>query len=216
MNITKEKKAELLNILYSKKLFGIKYINQFNIKMTKNNNNKLPIEINELESYVTNCSLCELYKSKISSSFGNGNVNSKVFFVTLYNLPETEKEFKNIKDMIEMKLNLDINDIYITNILKCNTKKYKNNLDSEIEKCLVYLEQQIDIVKPELIITFGEVFKNLTKINDKLMDVSGNLYMYKNIKTIPLMEFDFINKNPSYRDKMNKDILKIKNILDRK
>jgi len=216
MNITKEKKAELLNLLYSKKLFGIEYIHQFNFKAVKNNKNKLPIKINELEAYVNNCSLCELYKSKISTSFGNGNLYSKIFFITFNAQLETEKEFKSIKDMIETKLNLDINDIYMTNILKCNTKNYKSSLSCEVEKCLVYLEQQIDILKPELIITFGEVFTNLMKNSDKIIDVSGNLYMYKNVKVIPLMEFDFINKNPSYIDKMNKDILKIKNILDRK
>ncbi len=214
--ITKEKKIELLNILNTQKLFGIEHINHFDLGVEQTNKNQLPMEINELSSYVDNCSLCELSKSKIASSFAMGDVNSKIFLISLRNSFRGEKGFSNIKDMVENGLNVNINDIYMTNILKCDVQKSKSILDSEVKKCLIYLEQQINILKPELIITFGEAFKYLMKNNDEIIDVSGNVYIYKNIKLIPLLEFDFIHKNPSYKDKMIRDIIKIKNIMDKK
>ena len=216
MNITKEKKQALLHLLKSKKMFGIEHMNSINFKEKIVYTNELPLEMNILEEYVSNCSLCDLAKSKSSFDFAVGNENSKIVIITLKSIVNNKKEFDDLKLMCEKVLHTDINHIYMTNILKCNVKIEKDNLDDEIKKCLNYLKQQIRIIEPTFIITFGDAFKYLTNNNDDILDLSGNLFEYNGINTFPLLGLDFIMKNPSYKEKMFNDLKKIKKTMDEK
>ncbi|MDC0932587.1 uracil-DNA glycosylase family protein [Arcobacteraceae bacterium] len=216
MNITEKVKIELLQILKMKKIFGLEYMNQLDFQNYTSMESNLPSSLEVLNEYVSNCSLCELSKVKTSTSFVKGNMNSKILIVTLNDTLDKEKEFTYVENTFQEVLKLSINDIYMTNILKCNTDKYKENFDTEVSKCIHYLEQQISLIRPEIIITFGTSFKYMMENKDVLTDISGNLYNYRGIKLIPLLGIDFISKNPSYKKRMFNDIIKIKNIMDEK
>lgn len=216
MNITKQIKSEIIHILKMKKLIGIEHITPVSFSRKTNNKLSLPDEILNLEEYVKNCSLCELSKSKESILFGKGNNTSEIYIVGLNYNYEDDKKFFLIKKMIENVIKLNINETYMTNILKCNSNKLQNNFDVEVNSCIHYLEKQITISKPKLIITLGNAFDYMIKSGEDIMDVSGSLFSYNGIKLIPLMDPDFIYKNPSYKEKMFQDLQKIKNIMDEK
>ena len=216
MNITQEQKSELLYLLKYKKIFGIEHIGLIDFKKETKQLDELPLTLDLLSDYVSNCSLCELSKSKVSFDFDRGDNKSKVMIITMNNDSTTKRDFSNYRSMIEYELNININDIYMTNILKCSVRTGQNIRNDEIYKCLNYTEQQIRILKPNLIITFGKVFNYLMHNNENIIDVSGNQYEYTGIKLVPLMDLDFINKNPSYKEKMYIDLKKIKKLLDKK
>lgn len=211
--MTQEIQKELLYILKKKKLLGVKYV-EIPI-LSKNNEFKrnLPNSLKELNEYVDNCSLCELSKVKESSFFGKGQSNSSIYIVGLNIDFENKKKYLVLKDM--MKGIMPIDDIYMTNILKCKHKKIKKNFDFEVEQCLSYFEKEISFEKPKLIIAFADAFKYIMKNNDEILDISGNVFEYKKITIIPLMELNFLNKNPSYKEKMYQDLKKIKNVLEK-
>jgi len=214
--MTREIKKELIHILKMKKLFGMEHIPQLNFDLKENRINTLPSNIKDLETHVDNCSLCELSKIKESSYLGKGDVNSSIYLIGInYNF-DLEKDFLMIKNMVEKVLNRNINDIYMTNIIKCNTSKIKADLKNEISTCISYIQRQIDITNPKIIITLGDAFQHFIKNNDDMIDVSGNKFSYKEILLLPLMDPSFINKNPSYKEKMFKDLKKIKKIMDEK
>lgn len=216
MNITNEMKKEILYILKMKKLLGIEHFNQIDLNPKKNKTTVLPTDVKSLKEYVTNCSLCELYKTKEKSFFGKGSSECDIYILGLnYNF-ELEKEFLMIKNMCEKVLNRNINDIYMTNIIKCSTNKIKTDLENEIKTCIHYVEQQINISKPKIIITLGNAFKYLMKNDDDIMNVVGNSFNYNGLLLLPLMDPMFINKNPSYKEKMFKDLKKIKIAMDKK
>jgi DNA polymerase len=216
MNITEEKKRKLLQILKMQKLFGVQYINQLDFQDYKTQQIILPSNLETLNEYVSNCSLCDLSKSKTSTSIAKGNKDSKILAVTLTGTLDNEKEFSYVRNVFLDVLKYDINDIYMTNILKCSVNNNKENFDTEVSKCIHYLEQEISLIKPKVIITFGISFKYMINNHDILTDVSGNRYNYRGTELIPLLGIDFISKNPSYKDRMFKDIVKIKNIMDKK
>ena len=212
MNITDEIKNEIITLLNKEKLFGFEYIDNFDFNEKRVLNNQLPDTIETLNEHISNCSLCELSKTKSLSSFSRGNTESEIVLVSLsseYDL--SDKYFLDMKAV----LNIDINDIYMTNILKCGSNKYKNNLDDEISKCIGYLEQQISILKPKFIITLGAAFNYMINNNEDVLNISANVYKYKGITLFPLLDVDFINKNPSYKNKMFTDLKKIKITMDK-
>jgi len=216
MNLTAEMKEELLHILRMKKNIGIKYIKDISINRLDRSENELPNDLHSLEEYASNCSLCGLVKSKISSNFGSGDTKSRIYFVGVKSTTKDDKEFDILNNMLKNVLQLNINDIYMTNIIKCAVKSYKNDLEQEIEKCIHFLYKQIEISQPEIIITFGNAFNYLLNRDENVFDVSGSLFLYNNIQVIPLLEIGFINKNPSYKEKMFVDLQKIKKLLDKK
>jgi uracil-DNA glycosylase family 4 len=87
-------------------------------------------------------------------------------------------------------------------------------LSSEIELCKGYFDKQIEISKPKTIIALGSVFNYIMKTNENIIEISGKMYDYKGIKFIPLIDPEFIYKNPSYRPNVYSDLKKIKNLLE--
>jgi len=216
MKITKEIKSELIDILYKKKLIGITHMSPISIVIKKNRKFLLPSTLNDLEEYTKNCCLCEFSKSKSKILFGKGNMNSKIYIIGLNYDYDEDGQFFLLKDMIENTLHLNINDTYMTNILKCCSSKIYDNCHDEVNQCIPYMEQQISIGLPMLIITLGDAFKYMVKTNENINNVTGNLFSYNGIRLVPLMDPEFICKNPSYKEKMYKDLNKIKKIMDEK
>jgi len=214
MKLNKQMKLEIINILKMKKLIGMNHIQPISVSMKKVENKILPNTINNLEEYVHNCFLCTLSKS--NKIFAKGNPLSSVYIVGLnYNYDE-ETEFLLLKKMIENVIHISIGDTCMTNILKCKSNKIQNNLDNEVQKCIPYLEQQISISKPSLIITLGKAFSYMMNTTEQNTDVYGSLFSYNSIDLVPLMDPNFIYKNPSYKEKMYSDLKKIKKIMDEK
>ncbi len=177
---------------------------------------KLPDTFGKLEEFTKNCNLCNLSKDKISCGFGEGDNTSDIFIVGIsqYQL-ENEAVYGMLKNMVEKVLLINMDDIFLTNILKCTTKEDYKKLNSEINLCIDYLKKQISIAKPKLIITLGDAFNYLLNKDENINDVSGNLYRYNNIKTIPILHPEFVYKNPSFKQQSFNDLKKIKLILEK-
>ena len=96
----------------------------------------------------------------------------------------------------------NINKILFTNIIKCSSPNNSNILKSEIENCSCYLEEQIKLIKPKLILTFGsEALKYFGNYNLKdcfLKEIKINDFI-----VIPLYHPSFIG-----RFKVNSDLNK--------
>ena len=118
MNISEKQKLVLLELLQRDKILGIEYLNSIQFQSLKLLSTKLPSNLLLLSDYVSKCSLCSLSKSKISFSFDNGNKNSQIMVVSLFQ--NNSKELDNLTFLFNTELAIDINHIYMTNILKCN------------------------------------------------------------------------------------------------
>lgn len=214
--MTDLQKKILLKTLKQYKLCGIEYIDEPNLTKLDTNIKKLPDDFMKLEDFVKNCNLCNLSKEKISCGFGQGNNTSDIFIVGIndYEL-SNQTVFDMLKSMIEKVLLLDMEDVYLTNILKCTVSADYKKLGNEINLCLDYLKKQISIAKPKLIITMGEAFNYLLGKEENILDITGNLYRFNNIKTIPILHPEFVYKNPSYKQQAFNDLKKIKLILEK-
>lgn len=212
--MTENKKIYILNLLNSYKLCGMNYIEPLNLNKIDKNKNDLPNDFNGLENYVNHCSICELSKFKSDSIFSLGEINSDIMIVGTNCDFLNENIYKLLENIIKNVLLIDFNKVYITNILKCSTKTNIKSIKQSIELCSGYLTKQIELVKPKFIITLGTAFNHLLCNDDNVLDISGNIYEYNGIKTIPLLDLEFIYKNPSYKQDMFNDLKKIKSILE--
>ena len=119
-------------------------------------------------------------------------------------------------DDVFNELNLDRKKVYITNIVKC--RSCINNIDyppeqKEIDACKKYLREQLLIIKPKIIVTLGNIAKNLFLFESKGITQShGCIYPFKPFTVIPTFHPSFILRtgghNSSYKDAFKNDIEK--------
>ncbi len=111
---------------------------------------------------VIGCRGCELWKQRRNPVPGEGNVDAAVMFVG-----EAPGYWEDVKgrpfvgaagkllDELLSEIGLSRGDIYIANLLKCRPPENRDPLPDEVEACTPFLNRQIQIIRPRLIVTLG-------------------------------------------------------------
>jgi DNA polymerase len=116
--------------------------------------------------------------------------------------------------MIEKVLELDRADVYITNVLKCRAQDTQNPSPAHAHTCHPYLLKQIELIKPKLIVAFGETaYHYLTGDDSDITQVRGNLHTQDGYTVIPTYHPNYLLRNPSAKKDVMSDLLKVKNLL---
>ena len=122
-------------------------------------------ELKALEEEIKSCRKCLglNVKSPCIALAGQGNPDARLMFVA-----QSPCELCAIKQKVFYKGSGDILDlclhrikessdsVYITNICKCHTPNNRPNKKLEIENCKPFLEKEIEIIKPEIIVALGK------------------------------------------------------------
>ncbi len=214
-------KNSILKNLQAMKYMGFEYLDPINLDITSTQQINLPENLNDLNNIVNNCNLCTLSKIRKNVLFGTGNVNSKVMFIgTSPSLIEDESAsllLGNSGDMLvkmcQNVLALNIDDIYVTNILKCFSNKEQSDNDLEVNTCKPYIQKQIDIISPEIIVLFGDAYEYLIKDTKSFKEVRGMIQNYNGIKVMPTFSPSFILRNPSFKKDVLEDLKKVKVLI---
>lgn len=183
----------------------------------------------ELIFEVETCKKCKFHVGRKRPIFGSGNKKADILFV--FNPPDEEDEenmkvingkkaefFYKLLDLVE----IDRENIYTTNILKCKNSGYSDIEKQDIETCFQYLESQIALINPKIIVTVGQIASKFFMQNEDLSikDVRGKAYKWHgNINLVPLYDIDFLIRNSerakeSPRWQTWQDLKFIKKILD--
>ena len=118
------------------------------------------------------------------------------------------------KNMLEKSLNVSVDEIYMTNLVKCSPPN--GNLTKEhINYCKSYLLKQLDIVKPKLLVIFGEnTYSYFTNERKNFNEVRGKVINYFDLDIITTYDPNYLLRNPSAKAEAYKDMLKIKSLME--
>ena len=173
--------------LFNKEIYVTKQkIGDRNLK--KNKESK--ITLSKFQSLISNCQECQLSKTRKNFVFGLGDPNADLMLVgeapgfneDNEGIPFVGKA-GNLLDKILRAIDLNrFEKVYISNILKCRPPKNRDPLPSEVEKCMPYLNKQIKIIRPKLIVALGKVAgKSLTGKDTPLKEMRNITYHYDGI-----------------------------------
>ncbi len=124
---------------------------------------------NELEEACNNCKKCRLCNSRTKVVIGTGNKNAKIMFIgegpgadeDSQGIPFVGKAGQLMNKAFE-GIGIKREDVYITNIVKCRPPQNRNPEKEEAQSCKEYLDTQIKLINPEIIILLGSVaLKNI-------------------------------------------------------
>lgn len=221
--MTKRVKHKILQQLYFLKSIGYEYTQAIEINDLSNEQVDLPNNLNELENIAKNCYLCQLSKYRANVLFGRGNSNANVMFIgdePSISEDETGEFYSGrmgslLTQMIENVLNIKVNDVYITNLVKCKTSHNIVN-DEYANACRAYLLKQIEIIKPKLIVALGESsFSYLSNSEEAFSKVRGQVHNYNGMDLLTTYHPSFLLRNPTAKKEAYHDMLKIKSLMEK-
>jgi DNA polymerase len=188
-------------------------------------------EINELNEEILKCKRCPLYQFKKNYVPGDGNPNSKILFIgeapgrdeDIQGKPFVGKAGQVLNENIKNIFNLDRKDVYITNVVKCRPPNNREPKDEEIKACSIWLEKQLEIIQPEIIITLGHystkwIFEYFGIKFNSIMKDRGKIYKVnkwgKEIKIIPTLHPASTLYHKEWRELFDNDFKLIKSVLN--
>ena len=147
-------------------------------------------ELSVIKEQVTNCTKCDLSKTRTNSVPGKGNFHSDVIFVGEAPGRNEDKNGEPFVGAAGKKLSTAIENagitreqVYITNVVKCRPPDNRVPNTEERKTCTGYLRQEISIIKPKIICVLGNTAFNsilggseITKYRGKIVRKEGQMY----------------------------------------
>lgn len=111
---------------------------------------------------VSACAKCPLHRSRVKAVPGEGPVNAQIMFIGEgpgFHENQTGRPFVgaagNFLDELLQMINLRREDVFICNVVKCRPPGNRDPEPAEIDACREYLERQIALIDPKVIVTLG-------------------------------------------------------------
>ena len=145
--------------------------------------------LNELETYINQSNICLLKNTASKTVFADGNASSKIMLIGEAPGAEEDKMGKpfvglagKLLNKMLASINLDRNNVYITNIIPWRPPNNRTPNSEEILQCLPFIQKHIEIIKPKLIILLGgTASKAILSSTHGIMRMRGKWYEYNNL-----------------------------------
>ncbi len=150
-------------------------------------------EMNKLAEMIAGCSGCSLGKTKTNFVLGEGSLSPEIMFIGEAPGADEDKTGRpfvgpagQLLTKMLSKLDLSRDETYIANILKCRPPNNRKPTEEETKACMSYIEYQIDLLKPKVIVALGGTALNsLFSSNFKITEQRGIWMDYKGIPVMP-------------------------------
>ncbi len=167
------------------------------------------------------CRKCPLHASRKNPVPGEGNLDAAVMLVG--EAPGRWEDEKGrpfvgaagkLLDRLLALAGLRREEVYIANVLKCRPPGNRDPRPEEVEACTPFLDRQIEIIRPKVIVTLGRhstkyLFSKAGLTFKKMGDVRGHVYEVEllglKVLLIPTLHPASALYNPSYRSILESD-----------
>jgi len=178
--------------------------------------------IDELMNCISNCKECELGNSRKNFVFGKGNHKAEIMIIG--EAPGADEDDQGepfvgragqlLTKMLEA-IELQRDDVFIANILKCRPPNNRRPSADEIRECEPYLQKQIEIIKPKLILVLGlTAVSSLLKKDYKMSEIRGTVMDYRGIKLLISYHPAALLRNPAWKKPAWEDLQLLKKMYD--
>ena len=175
----------------------------------------------ELEEACNNCTKCKLCTNRHNVVIGTGNKNAKIMFIgegpgadeDLQGIPFVGKAGKLMDKALD-GIGIKREEIYIANIVKCRPPNNRNPEYEEADSCKEYLDSQIKLVNPEIIVLLGSVaLKNILGKEYGITSSRGKWFEKDGIKYMPTFHPAALLRDETKKIDFWKDLKRVKEIF---
>jgi DNA polymerase len=170
------------------------------------------------------CSRCKLHTlGRKQIVFGVGNPDADLMFVgeapgadeDVQGVPFVGRAGQLLTKIIEA-IDLKRDDVYIANVIKCRPPQNRNPEPDEVETCEPFLFQQIDVIKPKVIVALGTfAARALLRTTEPISRLRGRIFDYRGAKLIPTFHPAYLLRNASSKREVWEDMKLVRSLLQR-
>ena len=168
----------------------------------------------ELRETVAACTRCPLHESRTQTVFGVGNMDAD--WLIIGEAPGAEEDRRGepfvgragqLLDEMLRAAGQSRNQVFIANILKCRPP---NNRDPEADEaiaCRGYLERQIALLKPKIILAVGRVAaQQLLETDIPVGKLRGKVHQFGDIPMVVTYHPAYLLRSPTQKRKSWQDL----------
>jgi len=178
-------------------------------------------EMEKLYTEVRACTLCELAASRTNAVPGVGPVSAEIMFIgegpgfheDRQGIPFVGAAGKFLDELLA-NAGIDRKDVYIANVVKCRPPNNRDPKPEEIEACQPFLDRQIRLLHPRIIVTLGRHSMaryfpqaSISRIHGQPKRLGGVIYM-------PMFHPAAALHQSKYRALIEEDFKKLRGLLE--
>ncbi len=148
-----------------------------------------------------NCKLCELFETRLNALVGEGDINADIMLIAQApgELEDKENEMfigpsGIMLDKLLKNSQISRDEIYMTNLIKCNLPQNRRPKQREIKACSTYLDMEIAEIDPQILVPLGyyatkylfEKYSLNEFTKKEFPKFIGNIFLVENRKIYPL------------------------------
>ncbi len=144
----------------------------------------------ELNAQISQCNKCEISRKRNKVVPGEGNDNADILFIGeapgFYEDQQGRPfvgQAGQFLDQLLASIGLNRRDVFIANVIKCRPPDNRDPLPTEIENCRPWINRQIEIINPRIIVTLGRYSmgmffpgKTISKVHGLAVRRDGRIY----------------------------------------
>jgi uracil-DNA glycosylase family 4 len=159
------------------------------------------------------CQKCPLARNRAHAVPGEGKIDLGLMFVgegpgaeeNIQGRPFVGRAGQLLTKIIEA-MHFSRQEVFITNIVKCQPPGNRAPLHDEIDACAPYLLRQLEVIQPAVIVALGGVSASTFVPGDmKISSLRGTFYEFRGIKVMPTFHPSYLVRNEGNR-KLKKDV----------
>ena len=177
----------------------------------------------ELKQVVPGCTACGLHKTRTQTVFGVGDEGAD--WMLIGEAPGAEEDrlgepfvgqagklLDNMLAAIGLKRG---ENVYIANVLKCRPPGNRNPEPEEVARCSPYLQRQIELVKPKLVVAMGRfAAQTLLATDASIASLRGRVHAYAGVPLIVTYHPAYLLRNLPDKAKAWADLVFAKKTLE--
>jgi uracil-DNA glycosylase family 4 len=174
-----------------------------------------PAALEAIRNEIGDCTRCQLaFEGRHKIVFGDGDANARLMFVgegpgadeDAQGLPFVGRAGQLLNNMINA-MGLKREQVYIANVVKCRPPQNRTPEPDEANTCMQFLWQQIDVVKPEVLVALGSTAATyLLARKASLSSLRGRIHELGGAKLIVTYHPAYLLRDPTQKKEAWKDL----------
>jgi uracil-DNA glycosylase len=176
----------------------------------------------QLEEMIRDCMNCPLGATRGNFVFGVGNPKADI--VLIGEAPGAEEDKRGepfvgragqLLNRILEAVQLQREDVFICNILKCRPPNNRDPQSPEVEQCEPYLHRQLELLQPKIMLALGRIAaQTLLRTNASLTALRASVHTYQGIPLMVTYHPAALLRNPNWKRPVWEDVQKFRALYD--
>ena len=183
----------------------------------------MPYEnLDEIKAAAEKCEGCELCRTRTNCVFGTGSPSAALMFVG--EAPGEKEDLSGVPfvgaagkllDKYLAAVEIEREDVYIANVLKCRPPHNRDPLPAEEDACIGFLREQVRLIDPKIIVCLGRISAmRLIKPDFRITKEHGVFFRKGKLTMCAVYHPAALLRDPKKKEDMLLDMKNIKAFLD--